>query len=222
MKVVIIGGRGNGTVIASTIEDCRKNNYDIECVGFLSDSNEKYINNYPILGKVDKESWMRLSKSYFFIYALSSVKKAKERYNLLLDLEIPLDRFATIIHPSAVVSQEAIIGKGVVLMPFSQVGPNSKIGNHSLLLSQSFVGHDTTLGEMVFVANNATIGGNLNIGNGAHIGSNSSILENLNIGEFSVIGLGSVVVKDVSILTIVVGNPAKKLKEIEVKRRYYL
>ena len=47
---------------------------------------------------------------------------------------------------------------------------------------------------------------------GASIGSNATILAGVTIGENSLVGAGSVVTKDVPNNTIVVGNPAKILK----------
>lgn len=210
-KIVIIGGRGNGTVIASTIEDCKNIGQNIECVGFLND-NEVEINGYPVLGGIKNQDWEKLNQEFLFVYAMTNVKQASERYQMLNDLNIPIDRFATVIHPLAVVSDKAYLGKGVVLMPFTVVSPNAKIGNHSQMYAQSFIGHDSELKEMVFVANNASIGGRIVIHNGAHIGSNCSILERLVIGEFSVIGLSSNVLEDVDSYSVYVGNPAKKIK----------
>lgn len=214
MKIVIIGGRGNGTVIASTIEDCRKAGINVSCVGFLNDY-ETEVNEYPVLGGINKESWMRLPSDYKFIFAMSNVKQAFDRYHLLINLEIPLERFATIIHPTAVVSDKAKIGYGVVLMPFTLVSPNVNIGNHSQMYAQSFIGHDSELKEMVFVANNASIGGRVIVHNGAHLGSNCSVLERLNIGEFSIIGLASNVLTNVDAYDVFVGNPAKKIKKLK-------
>ncbi|MCD4653899.1 hypothetical protein K8T06_08170 [bacterium] len=74
MRIVIIGGRGNGTVIAATIEDCRKAGQKIECIGFMND-NEKEMNAYPVLGGINQDSWKNLSEDVKFIYALSTVKR---------------------------------------------------------------------------------------------------------------------------------------------------
>ena len=212
-KIIIIGGRGNGTVIASTIEDCKEAGQEVEVLGFLND-NEKEINQYSVLGPITKESWQKFDDCYF-IYAMSNIKQAYERHQLLKKLEIPENRFATIIHPTAVVSTNANLGYGVVLMPMVLVSPNVVIGNHSQMYAQSFIGHDSELREMVFVANNASIGGRVIVENGAHIGSNSSILERITIGEYSVIGLASNVLKNVDPFSVVVGNPAKTIKTLK-------
>lgn len=213
-KIVIIGGHGNGTVIASTIEDCFTSGQKIKCVGFLNDYNDN-IDGYPVLGKINNNAWKKIDSEYFFVYAMSTVKHAHERYKMLKQLSIPKERFAKIIHPTAVVSKSAKIGAGAVLMPYTVVGPNVIISCHTQMFAQSFVGHDAVLNEMVFVANNATIGGNVEIDTGSHIGSNSSVIERVKIGAFSIIGLGSVVIKDVQPFTIVVGNPARFVRIIE-------
>lgn len=209
--IVIIGGRGNGTVIASTIEDCQRAGASMRCIGFLNDF-EQSVGQYPVLGKVSTEGWQEAPKNSEFVYALSTVKQARERYDLLQQLEIPADRFASIIHPSAIVAQSARLQDGVVVMPLCVVGPDVVIGAHTQLYAQSFIGHDSGLGEMVFVANNATIGGRVLVGTGAHIGSNSSVREHVSIGRYAIVGLGAAVITDVREATTVVGNPAEPIK----------
>ena len=106
MKIVIIGGRGNGTVVASTIEDCKKAGQNIHCIGFLNDD-EKEINGYPVVGKIRNKDWEKLPNDVMFIYTMSKVKLAYERHMMLKNLAIPLSRFANVVHPTAIVSNQA-------------------------------------------------------------------------------------------------------------------
>ena len=57
----------------------------------------------------------------------------------------------------------------------------------------------------------------VHIKNGAWIGARAIILPGVIIGENAVVGAGSVVTKDVPANTVVVGNPAKIIKEIETE-----
>jgi len=50
---------------------------------------------------------------------------------------------------------------------------------------------------------------------GASIGSSATLLCGITIGENAIVGAGSVVTKDVPSNTIVAGNPAKILREIQ-------
>ncbi len=50
---------------------------------------------------------------------------------------------------------------------------------------------------------------------GASIGSGATILPNVTIGENAIVGAGSLVTKDVPSNSIVAGNPARVLREID-------
>lgn len=52
------------------------------------------------------------------------------------------------------------------------------------------------------------------------IGAGAIILNGVTIGKGAVIGAGSVVTKDIEPYTIVVGNPARKIKSINVDKSY--
>lgn len=51
---------------------------------------------------------------------------------------------------------------------------------------------------------------------GASIGANATILPGITIGEYALIGAGSVVTKDVPACAVVVGNPAKIIRTIQI------
>ena len=57
----------------------------------------------------------------------------------------------------------------------------------------------------------------IHIGKRVWIGSGSMILPGITIGDNSIVGAGSVVTKDVPPNVIVAGNPAKFIKNIEIK-----
>lgn len=216
-KIVIIGGPGNGTVIASVIEDIFKYNGEYELIGYLNDGIKTgtLINGYRVLGPITKEACKQLKDNYF-VYALISSGKSKIRVNKLNSLEIPEDRFCNIIHPSAVISNSVKLGYGNVLMPNVVINPNVTVGNHVQIYANALIGHDTRVGSYSFVANHASVGSYINIGEGVHIGSNSSIIERVNVGEWSLIGLASVILKDVEPYTKVVGSPAKSIGKINI------
>jgi len=207
-KLLIIGGKGNGTVIASAIEDST----EWIVAGFLNDDTESYVGDYPILGK-PKDAL--LFENHYFIYALISAKKALERSKLLESFKIPIDRFTTYIHPTAIVPKSVNLGYGVLLMPGVIISPDVTLGNHVQMYANSFVGHNTTVGSYTFIANNASVGSLISIGQGVHIGSNCSIIEKVTLGDWSIVGLGSVVLKDVEPYTIVAGNPARVIGTID-------
>ena len=212
-KLIIIGGFGNGTVVQSTVEDINAVHPQWNIVGFLNDRETEPINGVPVLGKITKElvADLLLDPDIFFIYTLISVKLNHKFIHKLLDLEIPTDRFATLIHPTAVISKFAKIGHGTVIQPLVVVGPNTTIGNHVQIYAQVLVGHGAHLEDYSYVANNACIGADVVLKEGAYLGTNATTLEFVTLGKWSVTGIGSVVLKDVPDYAKVVGNPTRQI-----------
>ena len=210
-KLIIIGGYGNGTVVQSTVEDINEVKQEWEILGFLNDNEKEPINGYPILGPIDKSTISKYIKNndIFFFYSLISVKLNHKFLYKLHDLGIPKNRFATIIHPTAVVSKSAKIGYGVCIQPFVSVGPNSTIGNFIQIFAQSLVGHGATLDDYSYVANNACIGADVHLKEGAYLGTNATTLEHITLGKWSITGIGAVVLKNVEDYAKVVGSPAR-------------
>lgn len=211
-KLIIIGGYGNGTVAASTVEDINKRERKWEIIGFLNDF-EKKINDYPVIGPIHHETvqkWLNERNTYF-LYTLISAKYRETHIDKLLELKIPEERFATIIHPTAVISKFSSIGQGVSIQPFVSVGPNVKIANHVQIFAQSLIGHNAKLDNYTYVANNACIGANVHLQEGAYLGTNCTTIENITLGRWCLVGIGAVVIKDVPPYTKVVGNPAREI-----------
>jgi acetyltransferase EpsM len=216
-KIIIAGGYGNGTVIAQIIEEINNVKPTWELLGFLNDFEEKPINGYPVLGKVDHDvvqKYLQQDDVYFF-YALISIKLNYKFLNKLHDLKIPIDRFATLIHPSAVVSKAAKIGNGVSIQAFSIVGPNAKMGNFIQVYGHATVGHNCIVDDYAYITSNSIVGAHVHLKQGAFLGVNSTTLDRVTIGEWSIVGQHSNVIKDVPDYTKVVGNPARVIGKVE-------
>jgi len=218
-KLIIFGGSGIGMIAASVANDL--GNYQV--LGFLNDIIEagSQIGKYgkvPVIGKTeDYKKYLNDTEIYYFI-AYVGLQNEESTYNKICSLEIPLDRYATLIHPTAIIPQGfCSIGTGVLLAPLSQLSPDTTIENNCILLANSFLGHDSTMERFAHLATNAVVGANVRIGKAVHIGSNATIKEKINIGDVSLVGAGAVVVKDVPSRSVVVGNPARALEPKVIK-----
>lgn len=213
-KLIILGGRGIGMIAASVANDL--GTYKV--LGFLNDFvriGEKVgkYNGYHVIGKSeDVVNYLDEKDTYFFI-GYVGMKNEKEVFEKITKLGIPPQRFATLIHPTAIIPRGFCeIGNGVLMAPLSQLSPDTTIEDNCILLPNSFLGHDSTMKQFSHITANSVVGGNVIIGRGAHVGTNATIRENVTIGDFALVGSGSVVLNDVPENSIVVGNPAKILK----------
>jgi acetyltransferase EpsM len=116
--------------------------------------------------------------------------------------------FATLVHPSAVVSPRASLDHGAVIGAGVIVASNTRIAAHVLLNRGANIGHDNHLGTFVTVGPGATLAGAVEIGPGAYVGVGAVVRDHLTIGEGAIVAAGAVVVKPVEAHTLVAGCPA--------------
>jgi acetyltransferase EpsM len=210
-RIVILGGQGDGVVIASAIEDLRAFDKGIVPYGFLNDFDPPgtKIAELPVLDKIENAKRFLGKKDVYFISALLKPKKSYERSHKIEKLMIPLERYYTLIHPQATVSRAAKVGNGTFVGPHANIMPNAVIGNHCSFRASANVGHDCILGNYCYMGPNSTLSGRVKLGHGVHIGPNASVIEGVEIGSYSVIGIGSVVLKNIPDFSIAFGYPAK-------------
>ena len=213
-KLVILGGSGIGMIAASVANDL--GTYTV--LGFLNDvepvgAKIGRFNKIPVIGRTDDLSIYLKDEEILFFVAYVGMQNEKKVYEKLESFKIPRERFATLIHPTAIIPKGYChIGTGVLMAPLSQLSPDTYIDDNCILLPNSFVGHDSVLARFAHVATNGVVGANVHIGKACHIGSNATIREKITIGDFSLVGAASMVLSDVPENSIVVGNPSRILR----------
>lgn len=124
--------------------------------------------------------------------------------------------FPALTHPRAVVSPNATIDDGAIVMAHAVVNPSAHIGIGAIINTASVIEHDNNIGAFAHVSPNATLAGAVCVGECAHIGAGSVVKEGITIGAGAVVGAGAVCVHDVESGAVVVGNPAKPLSKKEI------
>ncbi len=214
-KVIIIGGEGNGGVVASCIEDNRERFGDLKwkVYGFVNDF-EKTVCGYPVLGRIEDVKELLENPEYYFVWAIHMIGRNVLTEKLFKSINIPPERFATIIHKTAFIANSAILDPGVFVMSNCYIGPNAKIGLCSLVMANSIIGHNTITGALCHFSATSITSSYVTIGYCADVSLNAKVLEKRSIGDFAVAGAASLITHDVPDYEIHVGSPAKFLKRV--------
>jgi acetyltransferase EpsM len=210
-QLVIMGGKGGGTIAAEAAISASAAGAPYTIEGFLNDriAQGEMIYGFPVLGGL--ENWRLLSQETVFIPALHNVVEMRARLDRVRALGVPPDRWMTVRHPHSSVAQDVSLGRGVFVGPFAVVEPGARIGDFVSIRSGAYVSHETNIGDFVFVGANSTVAGRSVVGQGTHIGPNAVIRDRLKIADFTTIGIGAVVTKSIESAAIIAGNPARPL-----------
>lgn len=114
--------------------------------------------------------------------------------------------FASIMHPSAILSKFAAFGPGFQAMAGVIVQPGCHVGRNVLLNTGVSIDHDCQIQDHAHIAPGAVLSGGVTVGQAAFIGIGARIIQGVRIGNQAVIGAGSVVLHDVPDCAVVVGH----------------
>lgn len=146
-----------------------------------------------------------------FIPTLGYLSKNLKREVLNYLLQVNYNIF-TFIHPTAFVSKNAKIGKGVIIYPLCNIDQGVTIEDGCILLNSTIVAHDTTIGKCSYLAPGACLSGFVQVGELSFIGASSTITNNIVIGKNSTIGIATCLTKSIPENSFAIGSPFK-LKE---------
>jgi sugar O-acyltransferase (sialic acid O-acetyltransferase NeuD family) len=210
-NLIIVGAGGDGRNTAEIVESMPD---AWNLVGFLDDDEKKqnvHINGVPVLGKT---SDVYKFQKHRFMLLVGNPGNLFIKKRLITNLGLPDKQFATLIHPKATFSKNAIIGNGSVILSGSTVMANAVIGKYCYIASNVNIGHDSIINDYSFIAPLVGIPGNVKIEEGVFLGICSCVRGGVTIGRWSIVGMGSVVTADVPPYHVVAGNPARVLKKL--------
>ena len=106
-------------------------------------------------------------------------------------------KILTVIDPSAVVSDNTVIGDGVYIGKNVIVNTETRIGDYSIINSGAIVEHENQIGDFSHIAVGAVLCGNVIIGHHSLVGANATVIQGKSIGNNCIIGANSTVLTDV-------------------------
>jgi acetyltransferase-like isoleucine patch superfamily enzyme len=121
------------------------------------------------------------------------------------------------------IGDDVVIGRGALVENDTVVGARTKIQAHAYVTAYSTLEDDVFVAPCAATTNDNFMGRTERrhalrkgptIRRGARIGGAAVLLPGIEVGEEAFVGAGAVVIRDVPPRTVVVGNPARELREV--------
>lgn len=216
MKDLLIfpfGGNAREGLLAIQAQNSKKPTWNV--IGFIDDDEKRWGREYCGIKVIGKSSIITNFPSAQILAVPGNPQNFIRRDQIIALLNIPIDRYVTVIDPTVRIAPDARIGKNTLLMANVVISCSVQIGNHCIVLPNTVISHDSSIGDYSLIGSNVSVSGSCTIGNTCYIGSGARIQDHLTIGPKSLVGLGSCVIRDVPDKTVVAGNPARYLRKIK-------
>ncbi|MCR4436850.1 MAG: NeuD/PglB/VioB family sugar acetyltransferase [Clostridiales bacterium] len=207
--IILYGSGGMARQVAELIEDINavEPRWNIlGCIDDIKGNGKEASNGYKILGT--GEILKDLGGKTSVVLAMSDPAAKENIYERIKQYNL---KFPVLIHPSARVARNAVVGEGSIIGIDCIVSSNVNIGRHVFLNIRTVVGHDAVISDFCSCLVNCIIAGSVWIKEGSLLGSNCVIMEKKVIGRRAKIGMGSIVSFDVEDHNIVLSRPSKAM-----------
>ncbi|MEU1476562.1 acetyltransferase [Streptomyces sp. NPDC001668] len=206
--LVIVGAGGFARETAQAVADTG----EFELLGHLDDNADLHgtdVAGVPVLGGCDLVHELPKAR---VVICVGNPRDYAARARLVRRFGLPDDRYATVVHPSAVVSANSVIGPGSVLLAQCVLTAAVRVGKHVAVMPQVVLTHDDVAEDFVTLTSGVRLGGTVRLERGAYVGSGALVREGTRVGAWSQIGMGSAVLEDVPPGEVWVGSPARRLR----------
>lgn len=209
--MLVLGAKGHAKEILQVFV----HNDQLHDLAFFDDVTtdlpEKLYEAFKIIRHIDE---VRIALPPNFQYCLGTGNPLV-RYNLNKKFKSVGGQLTSVISKTAKIgSYNVILGTGLNIMPAVHISNDVSIGNGTLLNYGCSIHHDCSIGEFCELSPNALLLGDVKLGNYCSIGAGAIILPKIRIGSNVVVGAGAVVTKDIEDNTLVLGVPARKVKNL--------
>jgi sugar O-acyltransferase (sialic acid O-acetyltransferase NeuD family) len=188
-----------------------------ELRGFLDDDSSRHgseIHGVPVLGPSEA---VHEHADALVAACVASPSDPLRRLGLVARLSLPAERYATLIHPTAVVPESATIGPGSVLHAATVLTADIQLGSHVAVMPAVVFTHDDVVGDGATFGAGVRLAGGVTIEAGAYVGSGALIREGITVGSGAVVGMGAVVTSSVPAHEVWVGVPARALRAAHLR-----
>jgi len=216
--LVLIGSGGFAREAAQAVDAVNAVRPTWELVGFLDDDPARHgscVDGVRVLGGPDR---LADHPDAMVVVCTGRPTNYWSRLQIVQRLDIPEERYATVIHPSCAISGDTVVGAGTVLLAGVVATANVRIDAHVAVMPQVVFTHDDVVARFSTFGSGVRLAGGVGVGTGAYVGAGAMVREGGSIGDWALVGVGAVVLGDVPSYQVWAGVPARYLRDAEVPR----
>ena len=178
--VILLGAGGHARVLLDVLRL-----QGIKILG-LTDANpskaDKTELKIPVLG--DDEAILNYRpEEVFLVNGIGSTDVDSKRAELFKRFKTKSYTFVSVVHPSAIIARDVVLGEGVQIMAGAVIQTGARIGDNTIINTRAAIDHDCEIGSSVHIAPGVTLSGGITVGDGTHIGTGAVIVQNRRIGR---------------------------------------
>jgi sugar O-acyltransferase (sialic acid O-acetyltransferase NeuD family) len=179
-EVLLLGGGGHAQVVADAAIAS-----GLTIVGFLDDDPERFLRGYDFerRGPIQDPPSDCLACAVHAATGDASLREAWLR---------PFTNIMSIVHPTAVLSPRATVGRGVFIAPRAILNASAVVQHGAIINSGAIIEHDVTVEAYAHVAPGAIVCGGALIGRGALVGAGAVVLPGVTVPHGATVPAGSV------------------------------
>lgn len=214
LLIVGAGGLGRETLAAARATNEVAPTWEV--VGFLDDDptlQGTLIDGAPVVGPTSHVA-DRLDTAA--VVTIGNPGDFTGRRRIVAELDLRPHRWATVIHPAAVVARGTRVGHGTIILAGAVTTSPIHIGAHVVVMPTVVLTHDDTVADYATLASGARLAGGVAVGEGAYVGAGALVRERRTIGAWSLVGMGAAVTTDVPPGEVWAGVPARRLRRVDV------
>jgi sugar O-acyltransferase (sialic acid O-acetyltransferase NeuD family) len=212
-SLVIVGSGGFGRETAEAVRALNAAGARWRLAGYLDDDSARHgtvIDGVPVLGSTRELSNMPDAS---VVVCTGRPSNNVSRPRIVETLGLPPERYATIIHPSVVLSSTSQVGPGSILLAQTALTAAVTVGSHVAIMPHVTLTHDDVIDDFATLASGVCLAGGVHVGRCAYVGAGALVREHRSIGSGALVGMGAVVTRDVPPHEVWAGVPARHIRK---------